>query len=158
MNFRTARIGIVCGLATLGAFAAPVISDVQMTQDPATRAVTVRYTLTGGPAVITAGVTTNGVPTSDAYIARTYGDVHQVVRADGEQVFTWLHRGVTSFAQMTDLSLSLREKLDALGAEDGKDYTLTLAIPGSSWSTWEPSAPGERDTPGTDRTSSIPPT
>ena len=53
MNFRTARIGIVCGLATLGAFAAPVISDVQMTQDPATRAVTVRYTLTGGPAVIT---------------------------------------------------------------------------------------------------------
>ena len=90
MNFRTARIGIVCGLATLGAFAAPVISDVQMTQDPATRAVTVRYTLTDGPAVVTAGVTTNGVPVSDAYISRTYGDIHQVIRADGEHVFTWL--------------------------------------------------------------------
>ncbi len=90
MNFRTARIGIVCGLATLGAFAAPVISDVQMTQDPATRAVTVNYTLTGGPAVVTAGVTTNGVPVSDVYIARTYGDIHQVVRADGPHTFTWM--------------------------------------------------------------------
>lgn len=29
-----------------------------------------------------------------------------------KQVFTWLHRGVTSFSQMTDLSLQLREKLD----------------------------------------------
>ncbi len=90
MNFRTARIGIVYGLATLGAFAAPVISDVQMTQDPATRAVTVNYTLTGGPAVVTAGVTTNGVPVSDAYISRTYGDIHQVVRADGPHAFIWL--------------------------------------------------------------------
>ena len=90
MNFRTARIGIVYGLSTLGAFAAPVISDVQMTQDPATRAVTVNYTLTGGPAVVTAGVTTNGFPVSDAYISRTYGDIHQVVRADGPHAFTWL--------------------------------------------------------------------
>ena len=30
-----------------------------------------------------------------------------------KQVFTWLHRGVTSFEQMTDLSKGLREKLDA---------------------------------------------
>ena len=30
-----------------------------------------------------------------------------------KQIFTWLHRGVTSFDQMTDLSKALREKLDA---------------------------------------------
>ena len=29
----------------------------------------------------------------------------------GKQVFTWLHRGVTSFADMTDLSKPLRQKL-----------------------------------------------
>ena len=29
----------------------------------------------------------------------------------GKQVFTWLHRGVTSFAEMTDLSKPLRQKL-----------------------------------------------
>lgn len=29
-----------------------------------------------------------------------------------KQVFTWLHRGVTDFSQMTDLSLQLRQKLD----------------------------------------------
>lgn len=30
----------------------------------------------------------------------------------GKQVFSWLHKGVTSFDQMSDLSKSLREKLD----------------------------------------------
>ena len=29
----------------------------------------------------------------------------------GKQVFTWLHRGVTDFDGMTNLSKSLREKL-----------------------------------------------
>lgn len=90
MNFRKTLAGIVCGLATFGAFAAPVIRNVQMVQDPSTRAVTVNYTLTGGPAVVTAGVTTNGVPVSDAYVARTHGDIHQVIRADGPHTFTWL--------------------------------------------------------------------
>lgn len=90
MNFRMTLAGIVCGLVTGGIFAAPVISNVQMVQDPATRAVTVNYTLTGGPAVVTAGVTTNGVPVSDAYVACTYGDIHQVIRADGPHAFTWL--------------------------------------------------------------------
>ena len=31
-----------------------------------------------------------------------------------KQVFTWLHRGVTDFAQMTDISLALRQKLDEI--------------------------------------------
>lgn len=31
----------------------------------------------------------------------------------GKQVFTWLHKGVTSFDQMSDLSKSLRERLSA---------------------------------------------
>ena len=31
-----------------------------------------------------------------------------------KQVFTWLHRGVTEFSQMTDLSLALRQKLDEI--------------------------------------------
>ena len=29
----------------------------------------------------------------------------------GKQVFTWLHRGVRSFEEMSDISKSLREKL-----------------------------------------------
>ena len=36
-----------------------------------------------------------------------------------KQVFTWLHRGVESFSEMTNLSKSLREKLDGL-------YTITV--------------------------------
>lgn len=90
MNFRMTLVGIVCGLMTGIAVAAPFISNVQMEQDAATRAVTVSYTLTGGPAVVTAGVTTNGIAVSDAYIARTYGDIHQVIRTDGTHTFIWL--------------------------------------------------------------------
>ena len=29
----------------------------------------------------------------------------------GEQIFRWMHRGVSSFEEMSDLPLSLREKL-----------------------------------------------
>ncbi len=36
-----------------------------------------------------------------------------------KQVFTWLHRGVESFSEMTNLSKPLREKLDGL-------YTITV--------------------------------
>ena len=36
----------------------------------------------------------------------------------GGQIFTWLHRGVTDFEEMTNLSKALREKLKA-GLEAG---------------------------------------
>ena len=90
MNNVKLLVEMACFAAVSAASAAPSVSNVRMEQDASTRAVTVRYTLTGGPAVVTAGVTTNGVPVGDAHIARTYGDIHQVIRADGEHVFTWL--------------------------------------------------------------------
>ena len=37
----------------------------------------------------------------------------------GKQVFTWLHRGVSSYDEMTNLSKPLREKLS-------KAYPLTV--------------------------------
>ena len=77
-------------LAAASALAAPQISNVRMEQDAATREVKVRYELAGAPAVVTAGVTTNGVPVNDAHISRTYGEIHQVIRTDGEHTFTWL--------------------------------------------------------------------
>lgn len=89
MNHGMIFAGTIC-LGAACAYAFPAIDNVRMEQDPATREVTVRYTLTGGPAVVTAGVTTNGVPLDDAHIACTHGDIHQVVRTDGEHTFTWL--------------------------------------------------------------------
>ncbi len=37
----------------------------------------------------------------------------------GKQVFTWLHRGVRSFEEMSDISKSLREKLAGVYRVDG---------------------------------------
>ena len=51
---------------------------------------------------------------------KTLPELQEAFAAMGEpkfrakQVFTWLHRGVTDFSAMTDLSKSLREKLDGL--------------------------------------------
>ena len=52
----------VVGFASLAAFAtSPVISDITMAQDPASRVVTVGYTLSGEDAVVTLSVETNAV-------------------------------------------------------------------------------------------------
>ena len=50
----------------------------------------------------------------------TLAEMQEAFAALGEpkfrakQVFTWLHRGVTRFDEMTNLSKPLREKLDGL--------------------------------------------
>ena len=44
----------------------------------------------------------------------------------GKQVFTWLHRGVSSYDEMTNLSKALREKLS--GA-----YPLTVPKAVCTW-------------------------
>ena len=54
----------------------------------------------------------------------TQEEITDALRAMGEsafrgrQVFSWLHRGATSFGEMSDLSKQLREKLD-------KEFTIT---------------------------------
>ena len=58
MNTR-AFISSVCVLAGLAVSAAPVVSDVSMSQDPATCLVTVKYRLSGDPGVITLDIQTN---------------------------------------------------------------------------------------------------
>ena len=39
----------------------------------------------------------------------------------GKQVFSWLHKGATDFAEMNNLSKPLREKL-------GKEFTIKMCI------------------------------
>ena len=40
----------------------------------------------------------------------------------GKQVFTWLHRGVRSFDEMSDISKSLRERLGERFFPSGKSW------------------------------------
>ncbi|MBQ3097400.1 MAG: SUMF1/EgtB/PvdO family nonheme iron enzyme [Kiritimatiellae bacterium] len=71
-------------------FALPQISDVSLSQDPATRRVTVEYSLTDGPAVVTAEFTTNGVALPGHLYTTLSGDVNIIVtNREGACSFVW---------------------------------------------------------------------
>ena len=65
----------------------PEISNVVLSQDEASRKVTVSYTLSGGAAYVTADVRTNGVSTG-VILAQVSGDVNRMVDA-GNRSFVW---------------------------------------------------------------------
>jgi formylglycine-generating enzyme required for sulfatase activity len=98
MNTR-AFISSVCVLAGLAVSAAPVVSDVSMSQDPATCLVTVKYRLSGDPGVITLDIQTNytdGAESKWASIGPVNmkgfgGDVHQVVQPTAEGEYRTIH-------------------------------------------------------------------
>ena len=66
-------------LAPLAGLAAPEVSNVVMTQDLATRAVTVTYDLAGESAIITLDVLTNNVSIGAHNISFLSGDVTRMV-------------------------------------------------------------------------------
>lgn len=92
MNTRTLVFSVFALVGRLVAPAVPVVSDVSMSQDPATCLVTVKYRLSGDPGVITLDIQTNyteGAETKWASIGPVNmkgfgGDVHQVVQPTGE--------------------------------------------------------------------------
>ena len=74
-------LAILFALPVLAFAAAPQISDVAFGQvTPGKRTVTVRYMLTGAPAVVTMDVQTNGVSIGAANVRYLSGDVNRAVR------------------------------------------------------------------------------
>ena len=68
--------------------ATPVVSNVSLAQ-AANRDVTVTYTLTGAPAVITLDVLTNGVSIGARNLSELAGDVNRLVETDGQHTITF---------------------------------------------------------------------
>ena len=87
------------GWALLAAAAAPEVSQVQMTQAPGSRFVTIRYTLDAA-AIVTVGIETNGVPLPAGHVTRLSGDVCRRVEA-GDRSLTW-EAGVEWPSNVTD--------------------------------------------------------
>ena len=86
---RISAILLAAGLVSSACAATPVISDVVLTQDPATRLVTVTYTLSGADAIVTPDILTNGVSIGEANIRTVAGDVFRKVKAGKSRRFTW---------------------------------------------------------------------
>lgn len=83
LTFATCSVTAWCGL-----FAAPSVTDVTLTPDGGS-VFKVGYTLTGGPAIVTVDVLTNGVSTAGVGAKHVSGDVNRIVRGKGAHVFYW---------------------------------------------------------------------
>ena len=71
-------------VASVSAFAAPSVSDVAVSQTWAQKPLRVSYSLSGGDAIVTAEIFTNGFPVEIGHQLSMSGDVNRVVRDDGE--------------------------------------------------------------------------
>ena len=99
-------------VSTIGCvFALPQISEVSLSQDAATRRVTVQYRLTDGPAVVTATFTTNGIALPEELCTTLSGDVNIIVTN---------HEGLCSFTWNPDPDLQA-----VFGSEEAFGVTLT---------------------------------
>ena len=79
---------LFCGLAALTAAAQPEISSVSMTQAPGGGTVTISYSLSGGPAVVTLDIVTNGVSIGRFGLGAPKGDCNALV-SDGTHRIKW---------------------------------------------------------------------
>ena len=84
---------ILCPIALIAALAAsagdPQIANVTLTQDEATRMVTVTYDLLEADAIVTVEFLTNGAPVAVTDCARVSGDVNKFVVAGSGKIIRW---------------------------------------------------------------------
>lgn len=77
-------------VASVSAFAAPSVSDVEVSQIWAQKPLRVSYSLSGGDAIVTAEIFTNGFPVAAGHQLSMSGDVNRVVQDDGAvKAFVW---------------------------------------------------------------------
>lgn len=110
-------------LTAVTAFSAPSIplSGVSLVQDPDTRVVKVSYTLSDGPAIVTAEFLTNGVSIGRAGSRNVWGDVNKIVRT-GDCAFRWQPRKAWPNRELPENTLSVR--LTAWAMDAAPDYMV----------------------------------
>ena len=105
---KSAIITACMGLAAVSWGAAvPTVSDVVMSEDAATRTVTVTYTLANAPGIVTAMFLTNGVPVDS--VTALGGDVNRyVTNANSTCSFTWIPEKSWPWHLIEDGSMTAR--------------------------------------------------
>ena len=86
------KLGIltfVTTIATAAAIAVPSVTVTDVHQDDASGLVTVSYTLSGAPAIVTADIRQGGVSLPAKALGAMSGDIHTKIDADGTHSFTW---------------------------------------------------------------------
>ena len=120
-------------LAATAVFAAPVVSDVTMTQD-AGKTVNITYKLTGEPGIVTVDIQTNGpngwVSIGGEHLTYFAGDANKVVQPTGEnetRKITWKPRKAWPDNEVTE---NVKAVLSAWSLDAPPDYmAISLTVP-----------------------------
>lgn len=113
--------------ANLAMASAPVVSNVHMTQDMASRTVTITYDLSEEMGIVTPDIRTNGVSIGDANLSHFAGDVHRIVEV-GSHRFTWQPDKSWPGHKIADASVSV--ELTAWATNAPPDYmVIDLVVP-----------------------------
>lgn len=80
---------IAVSLSVVVVWAEPTVKDVSLSQDAATKLVTISYDLSGAPAVVTAEILLDGVKVDDAVFSTATGDVNRYLSDDGVHTLAW---------------------------------------------------------------------
>ncbi|MDX9866830.1 MAG: SUMF1/EgtB/PvdO family nonheme iron enzyme [Kiritimatiellia bacterium] len=140
MRTMTKTVAAVAAVATLGAGAARAetgfsasVSGVTLAQRDNTRTVDIGYTLTGGDAIITLAIETNGVAIPDSAVTTLSGDVCRLVQ-EGTRSIVWNagadwpeHEVTNARARVTAWSTNAPPQvmvIDLNGGSTAEDYPV----------------------------------
>jgi len=137
---------IFVATAAVAAFAAhagyaahPSVSNVSISQDAFTRTVTVNYTLSGAPAIITLDITTNSVSIGQQNVWAIAGDANKVVEPGNRSMEwhpdkSWPNQKLNARVRAVVTAWATNDPPMYLAADlvsgDVKYYTCAEAVPG----------------------------
>ena len=119
-------------LAGAASAAGPEVCGVTVSQDEASRWITVGYALSNEAAIVTFEAYTNGVPLVDEALTTAYGDVwRRVEPGEGRQI-RWQPRSVFPHRIVADGSVTV--KVRAWSLDNPPDYMVVdLMMPSNRW-------------------------
>jgi formylglycine-generating enzyme required for sulfatase activity len=108
----------------VAASAAPSVDEVEFSFSASTGKAEVTYTLSGGPAIVTFDVLTNGVSIGASEYAGAWGDVWKQV-ANGSRSFFWRPQGSLGGRALTKDDGTLMVKVKAWPLDDPPNWLVT---------------------------------
>ncbi len=125
---KSSKMFPVFAMLSVSAAAVPTVSDVTVRQVWSDRKVVVTYTLSGGDAIVTADITTNGASVGAVPLRAMAGDVNRLVTAGTGRTIEW--QPPSGWVDPAVASLKVGARVTAWTEQEPPDY-MVLALDGT---------------------------